>query len=69
MKKTTNIRKECIYCKFNGKDPTKKKDKLIMIGLDRPYINVWFHKSCFDEIGWEKMGSFLQDSKEIWYND
>jgi len=38
-----------------------------MVGLDRPYINLWFHQSCYEELG-EKMNSFLQDSKEIWYN-
>jgi len=58
--------KECLYCKFHKK---KVKDTdWKVVALDRPYLNLLFHASCHEKIG-KNMRSFLQDSKEIWYNE
>lgn len=58
--------RECVYCKYKNRE--QKNEKLVMIAIDRPYKNVWFHKSCLEEIGTKKLSKFLQDSIEIWYN-
>jgi hypothetical protein len=23
---------------------------VFMLGLDRPYVNLWFHRACFDSV-------------------
>ena len=38
--------KKCFLCQkeleeFGG---------VFMLGLDRPYVNLWFHRTCFDSI-------------------
>ena len=37
--------KKCFKC---GKKI--KEDNRFMLGLDKPYVNLWFHKACFDKI-------------------
>ena len=68
MTKRTKKKKECIYCKVNNK---KSRDKTFkMIALDRPYINLWIHASCLKKIGgYDDLDSFLQENREIWYNE
>lgn len=39
-----------------------------MIGIDIPYINIWFHYSCFREVK-EFLNEFLQKNLEKWYNN
>lgn len=44
-----------------------------MIGLDRPYYNVFFHKDCFNNLlrkydGWDGIVLYLARNPEIWYN-
>ena len=38
--------KDCIVC---GKH-LKELDGVFMLGLDRPYVNLWFHRVCFNLI-------------------
>jgi len=60
-------KKECIYCKATRKRAIS--DSFTMLGLDRPYINLWIHKKCLEKVGWDNLSSFLQENKEMWYND
>ena len=41
-------------------------DKKQMIGIDIPYINVWFHKDCYGTIN--GLSSFLQNNTDKIYN-
>lgn len=61
------IEKECVYCMV--KEQEKDENDYTMIGLDRPYVNLFFHRSCLEEIGKENVGRFLQENLEIWYNE
>ena len=36
--------KECFKCE---KEIEKEQ---FMYGIDRPYVNLWFHRKCFEEI-------------------
>jgi len=53
----------CFKC---GKEITEewKNDKLvnsdgIMIGLDKPYVNIWFHRECEKNVD---LNQFLSDN-------
>ena len=43
-----------------------------MIGIDKPYYNVFFHRTCFERlekrIGWEGIGLYLAKTFNLWYN-
>lgn len=68
-KKGTKQKRYCVYCLHKGKSKrvaeVKTKDAY-MIGLDRPYINLWFHKKCKNKI--KDMYKFLMESQETWRN-
>jgi hypothetical protein len=38
-----------------------------MVGLDIPYINIWFHKECFRSIK-ESINDFMSQNIELVYN-
>lgn len=44
---------KCFHCNeeivWNKKEPTKEA-RYKMVGLDRPYLNLFFHIDCFAEI-------------------
>ena len=57
----------CIYCLSKGK--TKKQSQIKsnnkkMIALDRPYINLSFHRKCYNKI--DNMEEFLKETYQIW---
>ena len=39
----------------------------IMVGLDRPYINLSFHKKCYNKIEDMESFLFLDKVKKLWY--
>jgi hypothetical protein len=52
--------KKCFVCEkdldeFGG---------VFMLGLDRPYVNLWFHRVCFDEID-DLLGYLTSKIEEI----
>ena len=62
-KKTAKKPKECLYCKINNK---KARDKqFVMVALDRPYKNLWFHRSCLVKLG-DGLNDFLIENRKIW---
>ena len=65
-KKRYNIH-HCLYCLNKGKTRTqariKSGDKQ-MIALDRPYINLTFHRKCYNKI--PDMEKFLKDTYKLW---
>lgn len=66
-RKKTKQKKYCIYCLHEGKNKKLseiKKDDAYMIGLDRPYINLWFHRKCKNKI--KDMQKYLIKSKKTW---
>jgi hypothetical protein len=54
----------CILCE---EQILKEQDKM-MVGLDIPYINIWFHRICYREIS-SFLNEFLQKNFEKWYNN
>ena len=48
----------CFYCDLI----ISEADNKFMYGLDRPYINLWFHKDCFKILGncsWDEFISYF----------
>ena len=44
-------------------------DSKQMVGLDRPYWNIWFHKACFLSINYSNdLLGILQSTVDLWYN-
>ena len=44
----------CTYCLVNGIEDFKIKiidEDYRMVALERPYVNLFFHKGCYDKIG------------------
>lgn len=35
-----------------------------MLGLDRPYVNLWFHRGCYPKLDNEGWYDYLVDNKE-----
>jgi hypothetical protein len=35
---------------FKCERAIKEKDPMFMYAIDIPYVNLWFHKKCFEEI-------------------
>jgi hypothetical protein len=55
---------KCFHC---GEIIEKGENQLVP--LDRPYINLFFHKSCFRELGgYDKMPEYVTQSVERVYN-
>lgn len=56
----------CLFCNTEIKPDEKK----YFFGLDRPYINVFIHRTCYDEIikDQEKMDMFLKVLLSIFNN-
>lgn len=53
----------CIHC---GKDITVGDH--FMYGLDRPYINIFFHIDCFKKIGGlDKIDEYLAENEKMLY--
>lgn len=40
------IVKRCFACEKEIENP----EDVFMLGLDRPYVNLWFHRVCLDKI-------------------
>jgi len=56
-------KKECLYCKVNNK---KSRDtKFRVVALDRPYINLWFHRACLVKLK-DTLNDFLIENREKW---
>lgn len=59
----------CLYCLNKGETKIKAKIKsgdMKVVGIDRPYINLTFHKKCYKKI--KDMYKFAQDTYDLWYN-
>jgi hypothetical protein len=55
----------CFHC---GKE-IGDLDKYQMIGLDKPYINIYFHKpDCWISVGWEDLNAYLALNLQKIYN-
>ena len=50
----------CPYCIEHIKDD----DDVMMIGLDKPYLNLYMHKGCYSRVA-EHINKFLQENSEI----
>lgn len=50
--------KKCFVCKKK----LNSFEGVFMLGLDRPYVNLWFHKVCFNEI--DNLLSYLKSKTE-----
>jgi hypothetical protein len=35
---------------FDCKKELKEFGGVFMLGLDRPYVNLWFHRACLDKV-------------------
>ena len=53
----------CFKC---SKD-IKQDDEKFMYGLDRPYINIYFHRSCWDKIK-DNLEVYFTQNEELVYN-
>ena len=64
-KKLNKKAKECLWCKIN---PPKRKinDHFMLVALDRPYINLWFHRKCYSRLNEEELIAFLNETQKIW---
>ena len=44
-------------------------DEKFMLGIDRPYYNIWFHRNCFKSIPYgEELKLLLLNTVNLWYN-
>lgn len=56
----------CFYC---GKELVEE-DKRQMVGLDVPYLNIWFHKPfCWSEANSPDLNTYLASKIEMIYNE
>lgn len=53
----------CLVCK---KEVLKDQDKF-MVGLDIPYVNLWFHRECYRQIE-NDINNFVLQNIEMVYN-
>ena len=66
MAKSRN-KKRCFHCEVNGKNNVKIIGiDYKMVAIERPYINLFFHKKCYENI--ENMEIYLQKYFKVWYN-
>lgn len=55
----------CFHC---GKE-IDAGDRYQMIGVEVPYVNLFFHKpTCWEAVGWEKFHEYLALNVEKIYN-
>jgi hypothetical protein len=47
----------CFYCG----EIIKKEDKKFMLGIEKPYCNIWFHRACFILVN-EDLPKYLQEN-------
>jgi hypothetical protein len=40
--------KKCFKCQKDLHAKDKEFGGVFMLGLDRPYVNLWFHRSCIN---------------------
>ena len=64
MKRKKKSGRVCVYCE------TKRKRKLnsdnwFMLGIERPYKNIWFHKECYKKVE-SNLEDFLVDTYNYW---
>jgi len=66
-KKLTHQEHECLYCKWLGEASSsfEVSENWKMVGLDRPYVNLWFHASCFKKIEGDIL-DFIKENRELW---
>jgi len=55
--------KICFHCN----KPIEDSDKVQMVGLDVPYLNLFFHKACMD-LSKTDINSYLAQNVEKVYN-
>jgi hypothetical protein len=47
----------------------KEQDLKFMLGIDRPYRNIWFHRSCFKSLVYpDDFPELLSLTVKLWYN-
>ena len=59
----------CVECQKEI-DPS---GNYMMLAIEVPYYNVFFHKDCYEEVlkecgGWDGLRLYLARSSETWYN-
>jgi hypothetical protein len=54
----------CIVCK----EEVLGTDDKTMLGIDKPYINLWLHKACYRSIIDDLDSFFTQQTIEFMYN-
>jgi hypothetical protein len=54
-----------VICPFCSKEVIDSD--YMMIGLDRPYINLMFHRECYNKIK-SNLNEYLGQSFQEWYN-
>ena len=54
----------CIYCKKK----VYKEDKKYMVGLEKPYINLFLHMDCYKKIK-DNLLEFLENNLEDYINN
>ena len=58
--------KKCFYC---GKDIPRDSTEYQMIPLERPYVNLFFHRECFILAGsYSGIDAFLTERSDKVYN-
>ncbi len=55
----------CIVCRKE----LRLEDDKFMLALDRPYLNLWVHKSCWNQIKDNLKDFFTQEVIEFMYNN
>jgi Fe-S cluster assembly iron-binding protein IscA len=51
----------CFFCDLE----VKKDDLKRMVALERPYINLWFHRACYSLIKDNELGYLTANIKKI----
>lgn len=59
----------CVECQKEVVPSTPYK----MVALEKPYINLFFHRDCYNSVlleieGWENLPVYLARNLEVWYN-
>lgn len=58
-------KKKCFRCLCEGKD-LEVGDEYFMYPLDRPYVNIFFHRACYKEVE-QNIVEFLAQNQKILY--
>ena len=56
----------CFYCNKPTLGGSKTTDRY-MLGIDIPYVNLWFHKLCFENIKMDIL-AYLTENVTLVYN-